>query len=158
MDSMVAERVISQFLTELDGIEELKGVLVVAATNRPDLIDLALLRPGRFDLILALPMPDEKSRQMIFRVHTKEKPLAQDVDLDMLAKEADGLTGAGIEAVCQEAAMRAIREAIELKDDPKVCVTMRHFRAALDCEKARKGPCASFEPLTESRRRPSENH
>ena len=157
-DSLVAERVISQFLTELDGIEELKGVLVVAATNRPDLVDPALLRPGRFDLVLELPMPDEKSRQMIFRVHTKEKPLAQDVDLQMLAREAEELTGADIEAVCQEAAMKAIREVIELEGNPKVSVTRRHFRAALDCLRARKEPCASFESLTESRRRASENH
>ncbi len=156
-DSLVAERVISQFLTELDGIEELKGVLVLAATNRPDLVDPALLRPGRFDLVLELPMPDEKTRRMIFRVHTKEKPLAQDVDLEMPVKEADGFTGAEIEAVCQEAAMRAIREAIELKADPKVSVTMRHFRAALDYMKARKGPCVPFEPLAKSRRRAGEN-
>jgi len=80
-DSLVAERVISQFLTELDGIEELKGVLVLAATNRPDLVDPALLRPGRFDLVLELPMPDEQVREMIFRVHAKGKPLARDVNL-----------------------------------------------------------------------------
>ncbi len=156
-DSLVAERVISQFLTELDGIEELKGVLVLAATNRPDLVDPALLRPGRFDLILELPMPDEKSRQMIFRVHTREKPLAQDVDPEELAREAGGFTGAEIEAVCQEAAMRAIREAIQLKADPEISVTMRHFRAALNYMKARKGPYAPSEPLIESRRRAGEN-
>jgi transitional endoplasmic reticulum ATPase len=150
-DSLVAERVISQFLTELDGIEELKGVLVVAATNRPDLVDPALLRPGRIDLVLELPMPDEKSRRMIFGVHAKEKPLAQDVDLEMLATEAEGLTGADIEAVCQEAAMRAIREAMESKTAAKVCVRMRHFRAALDCIKARKGQRALCEPATDSR-------
>lgn len=157
MDSQVAERVISQFLTEMDGIEELKGVLVVAATNRPDLVDPALLRPGRFDLIFELPMPDEKSRQIIFQVHTKGKPLAQDVALEMLAKEAQGFTGAEIEAVCQEAAMRAIREAIESKTDPELSLTMRHFRAALDYMKVRKGPCAPFEPPAESRRGAGQN-
>jgi transitional endoplasmic reticulum ATPase len=153
----VAQRVISQFLTELDGIEELKGVLVVAATNRPDLVDPALVRPGRFDLVLTLPMPDEKSRRMIFRVHTKEKPLAQDVDLETLAKEADELTGADIEAVCQEAAMKAIREAIGLKAGPKISVTMRHFRAALESIKARTEQRALFEPLSDSRGSASRN-
>ena len=157
MDSQVAERVISQFLTEMDGIEELKGVLVIAATNRPDRIDAALLRPGRLDLIFELTMPDEKSRQMIFRVHTKGKPLAQDVDLEMLAKEAEGFTGAEIEAVCQDAAMRAIRKAIEPKANPEISLTMGHFRAALDYMIVRKEPCAPIEPLAESRRRAGEN-
>jgi transitional endoplasmic reticulum ATPase len=153
----VAERVISQFLTELDGIEELKGVLVLAATNRPDLVDPALLRPGRFDLVLELPMPDEQVREMIFRVHAKGKPLARDVDLKWLAKEAGEFTGAEVEAVCQEAAMRAIREAIERKADAKISLTMSHFRAALDYMKARKGPYAPFELFAESRRRAREN-
>ena len=153
MDSQVTERVISQFLTEMDGIEELKGVLVIAATNRPDRIDAALLRPGRFDLILALPMPDEKSRQMIFQVHTKGKPLAQDFALEKLAKETQGFTGAEIEAVCQDAAMRAVCEVIESKNDPELSLAMKHFRAALDYMKARKGPCTpSSEPFAESRR------
>lgn len=136
-DSLVAERVISQFLTELDGIEELKGVLVVAATNRPDLVDAALLRPGRFDLILELPRPDEKSRQMIFHVHTRGKPLAKDVDLNLLAKETEGLTGAEIEAICREAAMEAIRAAIHAKGN-QVAMTMKQFRAALDGLKSRR--------------------
>ena len=156
-DSLVAEWVISQFLTELDGIEELKGVLVLAATNRPDLVDPALLRPGRFDLVLELPMPDEQVREMIFRVHAKGKPLARDVDLKWLAKEAGEFTGAEVEAVCQEAAMRAIREAIERKADAKISLTMIHFRAALDYMKARKGPYAPFELFAESRRRAREN-
>jgi transitional endoplasmic reticulum ATPase len=157
VDSQVAERVISQFLTEMDGIEELKGVLVIAATNRPDRIDAALLRPGRLDLILELPIPDEKSRRMIFRVHTKGKPLAQDVDLEMLAKKAEGFTGAEIEAVCQDASMRAIRQAIEPMADPEISLTMGHFRAALDYMIARKGPGDPTEPLAESRKRAGEN-
>jgi len=135
-DSLVAERVISQFLTELDGIEELKGVLVVAATNRPDLVDSALLRPGRFDLILELPLPDENSRQRIFHVHTKAKPLAKDVDLNGLAKETEGLTGAEIEAICREAAMEAIRVAIHAKGN-QVTMTMKQFRSSLEHIKAR---------------------
>jgi transitional endoplasmic reticulum ATPase len=151
VDSQVAERVISQFLTELDGIEELKGVLVLAATNRPDIIDPALLRPGRFDLVFELPAPDEQARQMIFRVHTREKPLAGDVDLQKLAKDAAGFTGAEIEAVCQEAAMLAIREAIQSTVDPEISVNMRHLRGALDSMQARKRPNAPSEVPIEPR-------
>ncbi len=139
-DSQVTERVIGQFLTELDGIEELKGVLVLAATNRPDIIDPALLRPGRFDLVFALPFPDEATRHMIFRVHTKDKPLARDVNLEELAREAQGFTGAEIEAVCQEAAMRAIREAIEAKAGLEISINMRHLREALAVMQERKLP------------------
>ena len=150
-DSLVAERVISQFLTELDGIEELKGVLVLAATNRPDLVDPALLRPGRFDLVLELPAPDEKARELIFRVHTKEKPLAGDATLELLAKETGGFTGAEIEAVCQEAAMRAVREAVASKAGSGVAITLRHFRDALDSLRVRKRSSAQLDLLTESR-------
>ena len=132
-DSLVAERVISQFLTELDGIEELKGVLVVAATNRPDLVDPALLRPGRFDLILELPKPNEREREDIFRVHTKDKPLAKDVDLEKLAKQAQEITGADIELICREAAMQAVREAIGRAQKARApfSITMHHFEQAL---------------------------
>ena len=112
-DSNVTERIISQFLTELDGIEELKGVVVLAATNRPDIIDPALLRTGRFDFQIELPIPDEATRATIFRIHTKGKPLADDVDLDSLARETEGLVGSDIEAICRRAAMLAIKEYIE---------------------------------------------
>ena len=113
-DSHVTERVISQFLTELDGIEELKGVLVLAATNRLDLVDSALLRSGRFDLMLELPKPDQKAREKIFKIHTRNKPLAKDVDLKGLAMETEGKTGADIEFICRKASMLAIREFIDL--------------------------------------------
>ena len=109
-DSGVSERVMSQMLTEMDGIEELRGVLVLAATNRIDMIDTALLRPGRFDFLLELPPPDQKSRFEIFKIHTRGKPLAQDVDLKLLARETDGEVGADIEAICAKASMLAIRE------------------------------------------------
>ncbi|MFH1560603.1 MAG: CDC48 family AAA ATPase [Chloroflexota bacterium] len=109
-DSHVTERVISQFLTELDGIEELKGVTVLAATNRPDIIDPALLRTGRFDVHLELPMPDQKSRRDIFGIHIRGKPLGSDVDLDRLADTTTGLAGSDIEAICRRASMLAIRE------------------------------------------------
>jgi transitional endoplasmic reticulum ATPase len=106
----VTERVVSQLLTELDGIEELKGVLVLAATNRLDRLDPALLRPGRFDLLVELPMPDRQARRAILEVHTGSMPLAEDVKLESLAAETEGLTGADLQALCREAAMLAIRE------------------------------------------------
>ncbi|MBU0570395.1 CDC48 family AAA ATPase, partial [Patescibacteria group bacterium] len=101
MGEQVTERVVSQFLTEMDGIEELKGVMILASTNRPDLIDPALLRPGRFDFVLELPKPDLKAREQIFKVHTKGKPLAKDVSLAQLAKETKGMVGADIASICQ---------------------------------------------------------
>jgi len=112
-DSNVTERIISQFLTELDGIEELKGVVVLAATNRPDIIDPALLRTGRFDFQIELPIPDEATRATIFGIHTKGKPLADDVDMDALARETEGLVGSDIEAICRRAAMLAIKEYVD---------------------------------------------
>jgi len=133
-DSHVTERVISQFLTELDGIEELKGVMVLAATNRPDIIDPALLRAGRFDFQLELPMPDEEARGEIFKVHTRGKPLAKDVDLKSLAKATEGMAGSDIEAISRRASLLAIREFInqEEMDLDKFKIEARHFREALE--------------------------
>ncbi len=111
-DSHVTERVIGQFLTEMDGIEELKGVLVLAATNRMDQIDPALLRAGRFDYLIEIPIPDEETRLKIFQVHTKDKPLEKGLDLKKYAGETDGMTGADIELVCKKAALMTIRHAI----------------------------------------------
>jgi len=132
-DSHVTERVISQLLTELDGIEELKGVVVLAASNRPDIIDPAILRAGRFDLQLELPIPDEKARLEIFKVHTRGKPLADDVDLESLAKATEGMVGSDIEAVSKRASMLAIREFInqKKKDMTKFKISARHFSSAL---------------------------
>jgi transitional endoplasmic reticulum ATPase len=101
--------VLSQLLTEMDGVEELKGVLIVAATNRKDMLDPALLRPGRFDLQLEVPAPDEKARAAIFRVHLRGKPVADDVHPDRLAKKSEGLTGADIELACRRAGLDAVR-------------------------------------------------
>lgn len=112
-DSRVVERVVSQFLTEMDGIEELKGVVVLGATNRLDIIDPALLRPGRFDITVELPLPDYASRLEIFRVHTRRKPLAPEVSLEDLAASTEGQTGADIEGLCRQATMVAMREFIE---------------------------------------------
>ncbi|MBT9146098.1 MAG: ATP-dependent zinc metalloprotease FtsH 3 [candidate division WS2 bacterium] len=111
--SHVTERVISQFLTELDGIEELKGVLVLGATNRLDIIDPAVLRPGRFDSLLELPIPGQNSRLEIFKIHTKGKPLDKDIDFKELVDETDKLTGADIESIVRSASMLAIREVVD---------------------------------------------
>jgi transitional endoplasmic reticulum ATPase len=107
--SGVIERVIGQFLTEMDGIEDLKGVIVLAATNRIDLIDPALLRSGRFDLIFELPLPDVYTREKIFGIHTRNKPLDKKVNLNKLALKTESLTGSDIEFICRKAAMLAIR-------------------------------------------------
>lgn len=111
-DSPVTERVLSQLLTEMDGVEELKGVLVIAATNRLDILDPALIRPGRFDLRLEVPLPDAGSRARIFAVHLRDVPLARDVDLAALAERAAGLGGAHIESACRRAGLLAVRRAI----------------------------------------------
>jgi transitional endoplasmic reticulum ATPase len=108
-DSNASERVVNTLLTEMDGLLNLKNVIVLAATNRPELIDRALLRPGRFDRILEIPVPDEKARLEIFKVHMQKMPLDKDVDIKVLAKAADGYTGADIEGLCREAGMEAIR-------------------------------------------------
>ncbi len=130
LDSGVTERMVNQLLTELDGIEELEKVIVIAATNRIDLIDPALLRPGRFDRIIEIKMPDEKARLEIFKVHTRKMPLAKDVKLEELAKETEGFTGADIEAVCREAAMNALREARAKGKEVKE-VKKKHFEEAI---------------------------
>jgi transitional endoplasmic reticulum ATPase len=135
-DAHVTERVISQFLTEMDGIEELKGVVVLAATNRLDLVDPAILRSGRFDFLLELPVPDEDTRFEIFKIHTKSKPLDNDVDLKKLAKESENTVGSDIEFICRNASMLAIRDFInkrtEVKDEKKdIKISMQHFENAL---------------------------
>jgi transitional endoplasmic reticulum ATPase len=108
-DSGVSERVISQLLTELDGLEPLQNVVVIAATNRPDIIDPALMRPGRFDRLIYIPPPDETSRLQIFKIYTKKIPLDPSVNLDALTATTKGYSGADIQALCNEAAMYAVR-------------------------------------------------
>jgi len=141
-DSGVTARVVSQLLTEMDGIEELKRVIVLAATNRLDRLDPALQRPGRFDFLLEMPKPDRAARLAIFRVHTKKTPLGDDVDLDQLAAETEGLVGADIEGICRQAAMLAVREVLETEEGKRaassaaippdlVKVSRRYFEAAL---------------------------
>ena len=125
-DSGVSQRVVNQMLTELDGLEDLSDVVVIAATNRPELIDSALLRPGRFDRHILTTPPDTKTRLEIFKIHTKGMPLTKDVDLDVLAKKTENYSGADIEAVCREAAMLALRENMKAKN-----VAMEHFEKSL---------------------------
>ncbi len=108
-DSMVTERVVDTMLTEMDGLADMKSVIVLAATNRPDMMDPALLRPGRFDKIIEIPMPDEEARFAILKVHTRRMPLAKDVDLAVLAKATELYTGAELENLTREAGMSAIR-------------------------------------------------
>ena len=133
MADAVTERVVSQFLTEMDGIEELKGVMVLASTNRPDLIDPALLRPGRFDFVLNIPQPGLKQRQEIFKVHTKDKPLSQDVSLGSLAKQTEGLVGAEIASISQKASLLAIREFLgsKQKNLKNLTIENKHFMEAM---------------------------
>ncbi|GAB3027136.1 CDC48 family AAA ATPase [Natronobiforma cellulositropha] len=131
-DSGVGERVVSQLLTELDGLEELEDVVVIATTNRPDLIDPALLRPGRLDRHVHVPVPDEDARRAIFEVHTRNKPLADAVDLEWLAAETDGYVGADIEAVCREASMAASREFIQTVDPEDIPDTVGNVRIGAD--------------------------
>jgi transitional endoplasmic reticulum ATPase len=136
----VSERVVGQFLAELDGIEKLSGVLVLAATNRPDMVDPALLRPGRFDVVVEIPLPDEQERLAILHVQTRGKPVAQEVRLDAIAANTDGLTGADLGAICNHAALNAIRERVEQtrggkeehSDSSPLLIQPRHFEAALN--------------------------
>jgi len=124
-DTSVTERVISQLLTEIDGMENLNNVVVLAGTNRPDIIDPALLRSGRFDRLLYVKPPDFKGRMIILEIYTKDMPLGIDVELDKLSKLLDGFVGADIEAFCREAGLLALREDVEAK-----IIYERHFLKA----------------------------
>jgi len=126
-DSGVTERVISQLLTEMDGIVTLEDVVVIAATNRPDIVDPAVLRPGRFDRLIYVPEPDQQARLEIFKIYTKEMPLTKDVDLPRLADMTKNYSGADIEALCREAALNALRKDIKSKE-----VTLADFQKAME--------------------------
>ncbi|MCZ7391941.1 MAG: CDC48 family AAA ATPase [Candidatus Methanoperedens sp.] len=136
-DSHVTERVISQLLSEIDGLEELHNITVIAATNRPDIIDPALLRPGRIDRLIYVTPPDRDARYEIFKVYTSKTPLDSDVDLDRLAEDTDGFTGADIASVCNEATILAIREyvnsgrATDDKSVKELKVGYHNFRDAM---------------------------
>nr|WP_295160652.1 CDC48 family AAA ATPase [uncultured Methanobrevibacter sp.] len=126
-DSGVTKRVVNQLLTEMDGLEELQDVAIIAATNRPDILDTGLMRPGRFDRHIQVSEPDEEARLAIFKVHTKNMPLSKDVDLKKLAKQTDGYVGADIESVCREAAMLTLRNNLEAKEIPN-----KYFKEAIE--------------------------
>ena len=138
-DSHVTERLISQLLTELDGLEILTNVLVIGATNRPDIVDPALLRPGRFDRLLYVPPPDRDSRVQILKIHIKKKPLDEAVDIEKLADQTDGYTGADIASLSSAAVMLALREHVSKYKDPKEAekhkdelkIQMKHFEDAM---------------------------
>ena len=125
-DGKVSERVVNQLLTELDGLEPLKEIVVIAATNRPDIIDPALLRSGRFDRLVLVGPPVRQGRIKIFKIHTKGIPLADDVNIETLADMTEGYVGADVESVCREAVMLALRSDFETNT-----VTMAYFEEAL---------------------------
>ena len=133
-DTNVTERVISQLLAEMDGIEELRGVVVLAATNRPEMLDAALLRAGRFEVRIDLPVPDEQGRRAIFEVHTTGKPLADEIDIQSLAATTVDFVGSDIEAACRRAAMEAIREFLEsgAEDAATMRITTANFERAIE--------------------------
>ncbi|MEM0496829.1 MAG: AAA family ATPase, partial [Acidilobaceae archaeon] len=125
--SGVTDRIVNQMLTEMDGIQPLKNVVVIGASNRAELLDPALLRPGRFDRIIYVPPPDRNARKEIFRVHLRRVPVASDVDIDKLAELTEGYTGADIEAIVREAVMLKLRD--KLEPGP---VEMKYFLKALE--------------------------
>lgn len=140
-DSHVAERVISQFLTEMDGVEALEGVLVLAATNRPDLLDPALMRPGRFDVHVEIPLPDLQGRTEIFRIGLRGKPVAEGVSAEDLAAATEGFSGADVQAVCRGAALEAIRAVLEKPEaqGQLPLITAAHLQRALESVRAHQG-------------------
>ncbi|MDO8724712.1 MAG: CDC48 family AAA ATPase [Candidatus Methanoperedens sp.] len=159
-DSGVTERVVSQILTELDGLEELKDVVVVAATNRPDMVDPALLRPGRLDRLIYIRPPDKREREMIFTLHLKGKPIYPGVEIKKLAEMSEGYSGADIEAICREAAMHALRDSIKhgmLKEEViqaarDVRIKLEHFNTAFSIVRPTMSDLTIFERMTEFRK------
>ena len=119
-DSHVTERIVSQMLTEIDGLEDLKGVVIIGATNRPDILDEALLRPGRFDRLLDIPIPDNDTRKQILQIHLKKKPLGSDVDIDKLVDLTDRFTGAEIEALVNASAIAAVKEHVIAREQKEI--------------------------------------
>ena len=156
-DTGVTERVVSQLLTELDGLEELKNLVIVAATNRPDMVDPALLRPGRFDRLIYIGNPDMDERVEIFKIHLKGKPISPEVDVENLAGKAQGYVGADIDAICREAAILALRDYIkpgmEREDVKKVTseivIKNEHFEEAFNMIRPTSWDLAEFEAMKE---------
>ena len=147
-ESHVTENVVSQILTEIDGLEELHNVLIIGATNRLDIVDEALLRPGRFDRIIQVPNPDSKGREQIFKIHSKKKPLADDVNISKLVELTDGFSGAEIAAVANRAATMALKRYVSGKSEniKEIKVTQKDLLDAIDKVKPRK----TESPMTHS--------
>ena len=139
-ESHVTENVVSQILTEIDGLEELHNVLIIGATNRIDIVDEALLRPGRFDRIIEVPNPDNKGREQIFNIHTKKKPLAEDVSITKLVELTEGFSGAEIAAVANRAAIAALKRYVGGKSEnfKEIKITQQDLLDAIDKVKPRK--------------------
>jgi len=133
--SSVKERVLAQILTEIDGVNALKNVIIIAATNRPDLIDKALMRPGRLDRIVYVKLPDMETRREIFKIKLQNIPVSNDVDVEALVSKTEGYSGAEIEAVCKEAALKALEDSFDVQE-----ISMSYFMHALDIVKARTSP------------------
>jgi len=156
-DSHVTERVVSQMLTEMDGLEELKEVIVIGATNRPDMVDSALLRPGRLDRLIYIQIPDKEEREKIFEVHLKGKPIGEDVDVNELAERTEGYVGSDIAAIVKEAVMNALREFIapgiseaHMKGAiKKILIEKKHFEAAIKNVRPTTTPDADFSEKVE---------
>jgi transitional endoplasmic reticulum ATPase len=127
MGNNVSERVVNQLLTELDGLEDMGDVMVIGATNRPDMIDPALIRSGRFDRLVLVGEPSEEGREEILKIHTGTSPLAPDVSLREIAEITEGYVGSDLESIAREAAIEALREDTEADE-----IEMRHFRKALE--------------------------
>lgn len=133
--SSVKERVLAQILTEIDGVNVLKNVIIIAATNRPDLIDKALMRPGRLDRIVYVKLPDDETRREIFKIKLRNIPIAKDVDIELLVNKTNGYSGAEIEAVCKEASLSALEESFEIEE-----ISMKFFEKALEIVRPRTSP------------------
>jgi transitional endoplasmic reticulum ATPase len=149
-DSHVTQNVVSQILTEIDGLEELHNVLIIGATNRIDMIDPAILRPGRFDRIIEVPLPDSKGRENIFKIHTKKKPLAKDVDLGKLVERTDGFSGAEIAAIANRAGITALKRYVggKLHSVKEIEITQNDLLDAI--EKVKPKLKKLEEPLSQS--------
>ncbi|MGC8614030.1 MAG: ATP-binding protein, partial [Conexivisphaera sp.] len=155
-DSMVTERVVSQLLTELDGLQPLSGVVVLAATNRIDMVDPALLRAGRFDKLIYVPLPDRRSRVEILKIHLKGKPLAPDVDVEKIAELTDGFSGADLSSVVNTAVSIVLQEFIDKYPNPKdakehaeeAAVELRHIEEAIRrVRNSREGKTIEKQPV-----------
>ncbi len=154
-DSHVTERMISQILSEMDGLEALHNVVVIAATNRPDIIDPALLRPGRFDRMIEIGMPDQEARLEILKIHAADRPLTEDVNLEDIARRTDGYSGADLAAICDEAVMLAIREYVlggkpqEDEEIEKYKIDKKHFEEAIKKVKPSKAEEDTYKRFAE---------